>query len=119
MSGFFWQAFNDSNGRCVFCLKDLLASFEEFSQSVEDHLVPKYWGGPDVAENIVISCAVCNALKHHHSPTSEPFSADKRTEYIAAARDIIAVERHKKFGDYSWWVSRFASRFVPREQQYK
>jgi len=117
MSKFFWQAFNDSNGRCVYCLKDLLSSFEEFSQAQEDHLVPKRHGGLDIADNIVIACAVCNALKHHHSPTTEPFSADKRAEYITAARKIIDVQRHEKFVDYSWWIGRFEKRFVPIEQQ--
>jgi 5-methylcytosine-specific restriction endonuclease McrA len=117
MSKFFWPAFNASNGRCVYCLKDLLASFEEFSQAQEDHLVPKSNGGPHSADNIVIACAVCNSLKHHHSPTTEPFSADKRSEYIAAAREIIAVQRQKKFDVYVWWVSRFSSRFIPENQQ--
>ena len=117
MSSYFWQAFNDSNGRCVYCLKDLLASFEEFSQSQEDHLVPKHHGGPLSADNIVIACAVCNALKHHHSPTSEPYSAEKRGEYIGAARLIINAQRQKKFDDYNWWVSRFATRFLPMEHQ--
>jgi len=117
MSKFFWQAFNDSNGRCVYCLKDLLASFEEFSQAQEDHLVPKRHDGPESADNIVIACAVCNALKHHHSPTTEPYSVEKRGEYIEAARTIISAQRQKKFEDYSWWISRFATRFLPVEQQ--
>lgn len=117
MTNFFWSAFNESNGRCVYCLRDLLSSFEEFSQAQEDHLIPKLNGGPDSADNIVIACAVCNALKHHHSPTSKPYSADRRDAYIAAARDIIAVQRQKKFDSYSWWVNRFSSRFVPIDKQ--
>jgi 5-methylcytosine-specific restriction endonuclease McrA len=117
MSKLFWQAFNESNGRCVYCLKDLLSSFEEFSQAQEDHLVPMRHDGPESADNIVIACAVCNALKHHHAPASGDYSADKRSEYIEAARRIINEQRQKRFDDYNWWVSRFATRFVPIEQQ--
>lgn len=117
MSKFFWKAFNDANGRCVYCHKDLLASFEEFSQTQEDHLVPSATDGTSSPENIVIACAVCNALKHHHSPTTEPFSADKRNQYIEAARDIISVQRKKKFEDYHWWMSRLNSRFLPIDEQ--
>lgn len=117
MSKFFWDAFIAANGRCVYCLKDLLASFEEFAQSQEDHLVPRSKGGPHTPENIVIACAVCNALKHAHSPTLEPFSIERRSDYINAARIQIAEQRQKKFIDYSWWISSFANRFVPKDQK--
>lgn len=117
MSKFFWNAFIAANGRCVYCLKDLLGSFEEFAQSQEDHVVPRSQGGPHSPENIVISCAVCNALKHGHSPTLEPFSPEKRNDYIEAARQTISEQRQNKFIDYSWWISRFTNRFVPKDQQ--
>lgn len=117
MSKFFRQAFNDSNGRCVYCHKDLLASFEEFSQSQEDHLVPSAAGGPSAPENIVIACAVCNALKYHHSPTTEPFSADKRDSYIDSARAFIATKRQEKFNDYHWWMNRLSGRFLSMDQE--
>lgn len=118
MSKHFWKAFNESNGRCVYCLKDLMLSFDDFSQSVEDHLVPKAFDGPvNDPSNIVIACAVCNAIKHHKSPTDQPFDPLMRATYIRAAREQISQARQKKFEDYEWWVSRFATRFIPTEEQ--
>jgi 5-methylcytosine-specific restriction endonuclease McrA len=114
MTKFFVKAFEESNGRCVYCLNDLLASFEEFSQSQEDHLMPRSCGGPDSADNIVIACAVCNALKHHHAPCTEPYDPEKREEYILKARQRIFSERYRKFEDYDWWIARFTNRFVKK-----
>jgi len=115
VTDYFWHAFNESNGRCVYCLKDLLASFEEFSQSQEDHLVPKRHGGPDTPDNIVIACAVCNALKHYHSPATGTYDPAKRSEYILNARRLINSRKEVKFEEYSWWIQRFSSRFIPKD----
>lgn len=68
MTKYFSDTFEQSNHRCVYCGRDLCVDFETFMIAHEDHLVPLSKGGADSPENIVIACAVCNALKSNFVP---------------------------------------------------
>jgi 5-methylcytosine-specific restriction endonuclease McrA len=53
---------------CVFC--ETILSFEE---ATVEHIVPVSRGGPNVMENLTISCAMCN-----NNRSSRPFEEWKR-----------------------------------------
>ena len=103
MTTYFSEAFKQSQHRCAYCGKDLLADFESFMLSEEDHLVPKSKNGADVQENIVIACAVCNRLKGNFTP-AEGFDPSKRGHYIKQCRAFIMSKKADKMADFMGWL---------------
>ena len=61
--------------RCAWCGFDL---DKPAARPTRDHIVPKIKGGPTRLENEVASCASCNQLRGHRSPSQ--FIEDSRRE---------------------------------------
>jgi 5-methylcytosine-specific restriction endonuclease McrA len=101
--------------KCAWCGYDLTRSN---ARPTRDHIVPKIKGGPTRLENEVASCASCNRLRGHASPSQfiETTRRDRGLEpnaaLVAEQLDslIAAIEREggmRKIRDY---VAREAKR---------
>jgi 5-methylcytosine-specific restriction endonuclease McrA len=107
----FYQAFVRDGAKCVYCGRDILESYDTFSESELDHLKPKSRGGPDDDPwNRVTSCGVCNNLKGAYDPspgglvTEETFEkcVDDAKAHIAGKRSGAIDNSY--FRDYQYWL---------------
>jgi hypothetical protein len=104
-------------GKCVYCGFDLLQSYGfAYYFYHYDHLLPKEEGKyPELMReewNLVLSCRVCNELKHSFDPNRDPVSGNKpipiytpehktlseiqRSELISRARAYLEMQRELK-----------------------
>lgn len=74
--------------RCVYCDRDLLASYDDYNSWACDHIIPVARDGNGTEENIVICCRTCNFLKRSYVP-----SGDTRAERVADARRYVQERR--------------------------
>lgn len=102
MSKHFTEAMTASHGHCVYCKKFLLADFDTFWASHEDHLYTrKHIKGAN--EKIVMACGVCNNLRGDYLP--EAWESMPEKELIDAIAEFIAQRRKAKEQDeYASWA---------------
>ncbi|SRR6266436_6319446 len=67
------DVFEKSDGKCVYCSRDLAASTDALAESTEEHLVPRSLLEPngvkfDNEHNMAVCCAGCNGLKGESLP---------------------------------------------------
>lgn len=58
--------------RCIYCGRDMIASFDDWMSLEIDHLHPTSKGGKDEEDNLVTCCNVCNKLKSNFDPGDLP-----------------------------------------------
>ena len=81
----------------------MLADFETFMITDEDHFVPLSKGGEDSADNRVTSCRPCNMLKGDFAP-AESLEQLGREAYLLQIREHIARQRVKRIADFDSWL---------------
>lgn len=74
--------------RCVYCDRDLLASYDNYNSWACDHIIPLSRDGDGAEENVVICCRTCNFLKRSYVPNGAT-----RAERIADARRYVQEAR--------------------------
>lgn len=73
-ASFGWvNVFEKSDGKCVYCSRDLAASTDALAESTQEHLVPRSLLEPsgmksDNEHNMAVCCAGCNGLKNDSLP---------------------------------------------------
>ena len=68
-----WMSLKKSDGKCVYCSRDLATSTDALAESTEEHLVPRSLleaSGVkfDNEHNMAVCCAGCNGLKGEALP---------------------------------------------------
>src|SRR5437899_2954155 len=76
----------ETDCRCEYCGRDLLASFNDYDTWQIDHVYPSAKGGKHEYENMAVCCRTCNFLKRDYVP-----SGNSRNERVADARREIQV----------------------------
>ena len=109
-SSFGWvDVFERSDGKCVYCSRDLAASTDALAESTEEHLVPrslleangaKY----DNEHNMAVCCAGCNGLKAEYVPPAAHPCWKSRKAYIKECSRFVAECRLKNFQKYKTHV---------------
>ncbi|WP_278620265.1 HNH endonuclease [Ectopseudomonas oleovorans] len=77
-----------TGGRCEYCDRDLLASFNDYDSWQIDHVMPSSKGGKHEYENMAVCCKTCNFLKRDYLPSGET-----RDERVADARRHVQALR--------------------------
>lgn len=109
---FGWQhVFELSDGRCVYCGKDLAASTDALAESTEEHLVPrsllKAAGvAAECEHNMATCCAGCNGLKFDHVPAATHPCWKNRKAYIKECARYVAKRRLENFRRYKDQVEK-------------
>jgi len=70
------------NYRCIYCGRDMIASFDDWMSLEIDHLVPSSKEGEVKDDNLVTSCNVCNKLKSNFDPGDLPEDKDQQIEIM-------------------------------------
>lgn len=100
------------NFRCYYCG----ATAAESDLHV-DHVIPVTLGGTDIAENLVTSCADCNAGKSSTAPSEELVAKiDEAVALEAAARRIAAEELNDlmpSLDQYEDEIQEIWDRYIP------
>src|SRR5258708_2449126 len=96
------QAFEQSDGKCIYCSRDLAASTDALAESTEEHLVPRSLleaNGvkPDNEHNMAVCCAGCNGLKAEFLPPPTHACWKSRKAYIKECCRFVAECRLKNF----------------------
>ena len=81
--------------RCIYCGRDMVASFDDWMSLEVDHLQPSSKKGKDDEENRVTSCNVCNRLKSNYKPDND-FPLDFNGQLEAMRKYVLekrAVEQ--------------------------
>lgn len=88
-----WSAWRglEQDFRCIYCDRDLLASYNDYDSWQFDHIEPQSNTGKHEYENIAVCCKACNFLKRADVP-----KGNTREEQIADARRIIRERRLKQ-----------------------
>ncbi len=109
-SSFGWvNVFEKSDGKCVYCSRDLAASTDALDESTEEHLVPRSLLEPnrmkfDNEHNMAVCCAACNGLKGESLPPATHPCWKSRKTYIKECSRFIAECRLKNFRKYKTHV---------------
>jgi len=103
------DVFRNSDGKCVYCSRDLAASTDALAESTEEHLVPRSLLEAnkvrcDNEHNMAVCCAGCNGLKAERVPPSTHACWNTRKAYIKECRRFIAECRLKNFQKYKTHV---------------
>ncbi|MFH0882873.1 MAG: HNH endonuclease signature motif containing protein [bacterium] len=105
MTTHFSSVFEHDKQRCVYCGRWMLADFDTFMLTEEDHLLPVRHGGNDNDGNRVTACRVCNMLKHDYVPEGgADLLQENKGKYLQLVRDHIALQRSKKLAEYFSWI---------------
>lgn len=103
------NVFEKSDGKCVYCSRDLAASTDALAESTEEHLVPrslleassvKY----DNEHNMAVCCAGCNGLKGESLPPASHPCWKSRKAFIKECSRFVAECRLKNFQKYKTHV---------------
>lgn len=78
----------EQDWRCIYCGKDLLATFDAYNCWQWDHIIPQSAGGQHGFGNIALCCKTCNWLKSTYSP-----GGTTRSERILDAKNYIQKQR--------------------------
>lgn len=81
----------------------MMQDFDTFMSTQEDHALPCSKSGMDEHENIVISCYICNMLKHNYYLNN--YESMSRAEIIADIRLHIMHKRVEKMNEYFSWIN--------------
>ena len=87
--------------RCEYCGKDMLASLDDYDSMQADHIIPRNQEaqGCDTAENIALSCPLCNMLKGRWNPAQEG-ERDNSRHLIPAVRQHLTEKRANKYKEF-------------------
>lgn len=105
-STFGWvDVFETSDGKCIYCGRDLAASTDALAESTEEHLVPRSLLEAsamafDNEHNMAVCCAGCNGLKNDSVPRSGHPCWKSRKAYIKECARFIAECRLRNFQKY-------------------
>jgi len=105
-AGFGWVAvFEKSDGKCVYCSRDLASSTDALAESTEEHLVPRSLletngANFDNEHNMAVSCAGCNGLKSESIPQATHPCWKSRKAFIKECSRFVAECRLKNFQKY-------------------
>ncbi len=105
-STFGWvDVFEKSDGKCVYCSRDLAASTDALAESTEEHLVPRSLLETcgvkcDNEHNMAVCCAGCNGLKGEALPAPTHPCWKSRKAFIKECSRFIAERRLKNFQKY-------------------
>lgn len=105
-STFGWvNVFEKSDGKCVYCSRDLASSTDALAESTEEHLVPRSLleaSGVkfDNEHNMAVCCAGCNGLKNEFLPPATHACWKSRKAFIKECSRFIAECRLKNFQKY-------------------
>ena len=111
-SSFGWvDVFEKSDGKCVYCSRDLAASTDALAESTEEHLVPRSLleaSGVkfDNEHNMAVCCAGCNGLKAESLPPATHACWQSRRAFIKECSRFIAECRLKNFQKYKTHVEK-------------
>ncbi|MEP6670928.1 MAG: hypothetical protein ABJF10_17345 [Chthoniobacter sp.] len=111
-SHFSWvNVFENSDGKCVYCSRDLAASTDALAESTEEHLVPRSVleaNGllSDSEHNMAVCCAGCNGLKAGHVPAPAHPCWKNRKAYVKECARFVAECRLKNFLKYKEHVEK-------------
>jgi hypothetical protein len=111
-ANFGWvDVFERSDGRCVYCERDLAASTDALAESTEEHLVPRSLLEAtgvkcDNEHNMAVCCAGCNGLKAECVPPATHPCWQSRKSYIKECRRFIAECRLRNFQKYKAHVEK-------------
>jgi hypothetical protein len=111
-TSFGWvNVFERSDGKCVYCSRDLAASTDALAESTEEHLVPRSLleavGVTFNREyNMAICCAGCNLLKGECVPLAAHNCWTSRKAYIKECSRFVAERRLRNFQKYKAHVER-------------
>ena len=109
-SCFGWvDVFEKSDGKCVYCSRDLAASTDALAESTEEHLVPRSLLEPngvkfDNEHNMVVCCAGCNGLKGESLPPPAHPCWKSRKTFIKECSRFVSECRLKNFQKYKTHV---------------
>jgi|JI8StandDraft_1071087.scaffolds.fasta_scaffold161053_2 5-methylcytosine-specific restriction endonuclease McrA len=115
-STFGWvDVFEKSDGKCVYCSRDLAASTDALAESTEEHLVPRSLleaSGVkfDNEHNMAVCCAGCNGLKNDNLPPSAHPCWSSRKAFIKECSRFIAECRLRNFQKYKAHVEKVLKR---------
>ncbi len=103
------NVFEKSDGKCVYCSRDLAASTDALAESTEEHLVPRSLLEPngvkfDNEHNMAVCCAGCNALKGESLPPAAHPCWQSRKAYIKECSRFVAQRRLENFQKYKTHV---------------
>ena len=105
------EIYEDSQWKCIYCLKDLVSSTDSLVESTEEHLVPRALleaNGVKAnhAHNMAACCAGCNSLKSDWIPPANHPAWKSRKNYIKAAQKLIAEKRFANFQKFNPQVEK-------------
>ena len=109
-SSFGWvDVFEKSDGKCIYCSRDLAASTDALAESTEEHLVPRSLMEAsgvkfDNEHNMAVCCAGCNGLKGEAIPPSTHPCWMNRRAFIKECSRFVAECRLKNFQKYKTHV---------------
>lgn len=105
-ASFGWvHVFEKSDGKCVYCSRDLASSTDALAESTEEHLVPRSLLEAnkltiDNEHNMAVCCAGCNGLKNDMLPPADHPCWKSRKAYIKECSRFVAECRLKNFQKY-------------------
>lgn len=112
----FYQAFTRDGGKCVYCDRNIMESYDSFSASCLDHLKPRKNGGScEDPLNRVTSCVVCNNLKGAFDPSPDgPVVSGTFDDCVLRACEYIWEKRkgtksNSFYRDYEYWRKELTS----------
>lgn len=111
-SRFGWvDVFEQSDGKCVYCARDLAASTDALAESTEEHLLPRSIleaSGVTFhnSNNMEVCCAGCNGLKNDAVPPVGHPCWRTRKAFIKECSRFIAGRRLKNFQKYKSHVEK-------------
>lgn len=99
------DVFEKSDGKCVYCSRDLAASTDALAESTEEHLVPRSLLEAnglifDNEHNMAVCCAGCNGLKAECLPPATHPCWKSRKAYIKECSRFVSECRLKNFQKY-------------------
>ena len=113
---FGWQqVFEASDGKCIYCDRDLATSTDALAESTEEHLVPRSLlraAGchADSEHNMATCCAGCNGLKFDAVPPTDHPCWKNRKAYIKECTRYVAKRRLENFRRYKDRVEKVLAR---------
>ena len=120
------RAWIEFDGKCGYCGQDLIEDRLHYSCGTIDHLIPKkdFPAGQWFQPNMILSCSLCNSLKHDTNPCDQAeletvpaekrqdhykkLLVEKRDQLLLTARAQIAEAGAKRHAD--WWTVRMILR---------
>lgn len=105
------DVFEQSDGKCVYCSRDLAISTDALAESTEEHLVPRSLleaagAAFDNEHNMAVCCAGCNRLKGDSVPSTNHPCWKNRKGFIKECSRHVAKRRLEIFQKYKGHVEK-------------